>query len=210
MEPLWSPVVATAGNRSQMLSHAKARKRAETVAVGCHRLRANFHGKEGVDGSSPSEGLSKVPANPTIRVGVHDPGKARLCEAEVALDRRERDVDDRLVEDDHQHPGTEDDERQQRLSRTDRALRIISWSPPGLWGPHGPSGVRRVPRPTARNKADLLTGSCSRSSRANPGSRPRARRWRGRFLRFQHVGCRPYKRLDLHAAVRLQPHECGF
>jgi hypothetical protein len=35
------------------------RKQAKTVAVGCDR----FRGKEGVDGSSPSEGLYKSPAN---------------------------------------------------------------------------------------------------------------------------------------------------
>ena len=33
-------------------------------ARACTRLRPrNFHGKEGVDGSSPSEGLHEVPAN---------------------------------------------------------------------------------------------------------------------------------------------------
>jgi hypothetical protein len=34
-------------------------KQAKTVAVGCDRLPETFHGKEGVDGSSPSEGFSK-------------------------------------------------------------------------------------------------------------------------------------------------------
>src|SRR3954466_6715607 len=37
-------------------------------------------------------------------VGVDHPGEARLREAEVGLDRGQRDVHDRLVEDDHQHP----------------------------------------------------------------------------------------------------------
>jgi len=60
MEPLWSPVVATGGNRSQMLSLEKPPKQAKTVAVGCHRLPAKEHGKEGVDGSSPSEGFTKA------------------------------------------------------------------------------------------------------------------------------------------------------
>ena len=41
------------------------------------------------------------------QVGVHDPGQARLGEAEVVLDRRQRHVHDRPVEDDHQHPGAE-------------------------------------------------------------------------------------------------------
>jgi hypothetical protein len=31
----------------------------------------NFHGKEGVDGSSPSEGLGKAPANWTLMLSVH-------------------------------------------------------------------------------------------------------------------------------------------
>src|SRR5687767_5765872 len=33
----------------------------KTVAVGCDRLPEAFHGKEGVDGSSPSEGSTKAP-----------------------------------------------------------------------------------------------------------------------------------------------------
>jgi hypothetical protein len=32
---------------------------AKTVAMGCDQLPAAFHGKEGVDGSSPSEGSAK-------------------------------------------------------------------------------------------------------------------------------------------------------
>src|SRR6266516_6252142 len=57
MEPLWSPVVATGGNQRQIGCARKRRKQAKTVAVGCDRLRAKFHGKEGVSGSSPEEGL---------------------------------------------------------------------------------------------------------------------------------------------------------
>src|SRR5205085_9516509 len=33
---------------------------ARTVATGCHRLRFRSHGKEGVDGSSPSEGSRRA------------------------------------------------------------------------------------------------------------------------------------------------------
>jgi hypothetical protein len=47
MEPLWSPVVATGGNRSQIAQPPERRKQAETVAVGCERLRPGPHGKEG-------------------------------------------------------------------------------------------------------------------------------------------------------------------
>jgi hypothetical protein len=35
------------------------RNQAKTVAVGCDRLPIGAHGKEGVDGSSPSEGFAK-------------------------------------------------------------------------------------------------------------------------------------------------------
>ena len=34
-------------------------RQAQTIAVGCDRLPKLFHGKEGVDGSSPSEGSQK-------------------------------------------------------------------------------------------------------------------------------------------------------
>jgi hypothetical protein len=59
MEPLWSPVVATGGRQSQIRRPQEPQKHAKTVAVGCHRLPEKFHGKEGVDGSSPSEGFEK-------------------------------------------------------------------------------------------------------------------------------------------------------
>jgi hypothetical protein len=61
MEPLWSPVVATSGNRRQIDEPRKPQNEAKSVATGCHRLLATFHGKEGVDGSSPSEGSAKAP-----------------------------------------------------------------------------------------------------------------------------------------------------
>ena len=40
-------------------------------------------------------------------VGVDDPGQLALAEAEIVLDRRQGDVDDRRVEDDHQHARAE-------------------------------------------------------------------------------------------------------
>ena len=49
-------------NRWQPVASRKAPKRlkrAKTVAVGCNRLRRPQNGKEGVDGSSPSEGFRK-------------------------------------------------------------------------------------------------------------------------------------------------------
>ena len=58
MEPLWSPVVATGGNRSQIEQAQEPPKQAKTVAVGCDQLRFRAHGKEAVPGSSPGEGLN--------------------------------------------------------------------------------------------------------------------------------------------------------
>jgi hypothetical protein len=60
MEPLWSPVVATSGNQSQVAEAQRGPKRAKTGAVGCDRLPLGSHGKEGVDGSSPPEDLFKT------------------------------------------------------------------------------------------------------------------------------------------------------
>jgi hypothetical protein len=63
MEPLWSPVFATGGNQRQIDPPQNREKQAKTVAVCCDRLPEAFHGKEGVDGSSPSEGFEEMPAN---------------------------------------------------------------------------------------------------------------------------------------------------
>ncbi len=51
-------------NQWQSVANGNARKRlnqAETVAVGCDQLPIGAHGKEGVDGSSPSEGFRNGP-----------------------------------------------------------------------------------------------------------------------------------------------------
>jgi hypothetical protein len=69
MEPLWSPVVATGGNQQQIGRPSKPQKQAKSVATGCHRLPETFHGKDGVDGSSPSEGSAKAPQNRASSVG---------------------------------------------------------------------------------------------------------------------------------------------
>jgi hypothetical protein len=60
MEPLWSPGIATDANRWQIDCPSKPQKQAKSVAAASHRLPENIHGKEGVDGSSPSEGSKDV------------------------------------------------------------------------------------------------------------------------------------------------------
>jgi hypothetical protein len=74
MEPLWSPVVATGGNQRQIGSARKWRKQAKTVAAGCHRLPETFHGKEGVDGSSPSIDSNVVNGEPNVPDFLGDSG----------------------------------------------------------------------------------------------------------------------------------------
>jgi hypothetical protein len=66
MEPLWSPVVATGGNQWQIRSAPNRRKQAKTVAVGCHRLREKFHGKQGVCRGLPPVAGDPLPAKEEV------------------------------------------------------------------------------------------------------------------------------------------------
>jgi hypothetical protein len=59
MEHLWSPAGATSGNESQMAPPRKRLKQADRQPVATHGNGFGAHGKEGVDGSSPSEGSAK-------------------------------------------------------------------------------------------------------------------------------------------------------
>src|SRR5713101_1443527 len=63
MEHLWSPAGATSGNRWQMGHVRKPLKQADPQPVATQGNRFAAHGKEGVDGSSPSEGFEEIPAN---------------------------------------------------------------------------------------------------------------------------------------------------
>src|SRR5713101_7952394 len=91
MEHLWSPAGATSGNRWQMGHVRKPLKQADPQPVATHGNRFAAHGKEGVDGSSPSEGLQ----NPCSRgfcvcvQSVHSPLRAWM-EPFMELSRRER------------------------------------------------------------------------------------------------------------------------
>src|SRR5436190_11382724 len=60
MEPLWSPWSQPAAI-TRKSTGPETQKQAKSFATGCHRLPETFHGKEGVDGSSPSEGSAKAP-----------------------------------------------------------------------------------------------------------------------------------------------------
>jgi hypothetical protein len=59
-------------NQWQPVANARPRKSPETgksVAIGCDQLPLN-HGKEGVDGSSPSEGFLKIPAEGLVTLAI--------------------------------------------------------------------------------------------------------------------------------------------
>lgn len=77
MEPLWSPVVVTGGNGSQVGLADKGPRQAKRAAAGCDRLPLRAHGKQGVDGSSPPEGLKKRRTPALSRSGRHAPCRAR-------------------------------------------------------------------------------------------------------------------------------------
>ena len=47
------------GSQGQIARRPKPRKQAKLVAVACNQLPEPSNGKEGVDGSSPSEGFTK-------------------------------------------------------------------------------------------------------------------------------------------------------
>jgi hypothetical protein len=79
MEPLWSPVVATGGNQSQVGPARERRKQAKFVATGCHRLPEMFHGKEGGRRFESVRGLYKSAANPCLSY------QSDLHELQVAL-----------------------------------------------------------------------------------------------------------------------------
>jgi hypothetical protein len=51
------------------------------------------------------------------QVGVDDPAQVRLCEVQVALDRRQRDVDHRAVERVHEHGEAHDAQRDPAAAR---------------------------------------------------------------------------------------------
>src|SRR5438874_12237267 len=87
MEPLWSPVVATGGNQPQTDRARRRRKQAKSVATVCHQWPEKFHGKEGVDGSSPSEGSANAPQKEVfcIRAGLHSRATLTGARAEVKV-----------------------------------------------------------------------------------------------------------------------------
>jgi hypothetical protein len=70
MEHLWSPAVATGGNRWQMERPRKRLKKAKTVAVGCDQLPEAFHGKQGVCHRLPPVAGGPLPAREEVAFGV--------------------------------------------------------------------------------------------------------------------------------------------
>jgi hypothetical protein len=61
MDPLWSPAVANAGKGSRLTDRRNRLRWPKLFAIVCHPSPWSRHGKEGVDGSSPSEGSAKAP-----------------------------------------------------------------------------------------------------------------------------------------------------
>jgi hypothetical protein len=59
MERLWSPAGATSGKHRQIARPPKPLKQAKSIAVGLRLVARASNGKEGVVGSSPTEGSAK-------------------------------------------------------------------------------------------------------------------------------------------------------
>src|SRR5437870_13502656 len=57
MEQLWNRGGATSGKGSTRRRPESGLNYRQTIATGCHLLPFGSHGKEAVDGSSPSEGF---------------------------------------------------------------------------------------------------------------------------------------------------------
>src|SRR5439155_17296861 len=74
MEPLWSPVVATGGNRSQVSRPRKRLNQAKTVAADCDQLPFEAHGKQGVGRGLTAVAGGRLPAKEGV-----DAYLARLC-----------------------------------------------------------------------------------------------------------------------------------
>jgi hypothetical protein len=89
MERLWSPAGATSGNQWQIALPRKAPKQAKSVAVRCEWLPRASNGKEGVDGSSPSEGSAKAPQTGLfLSIELLPAQRAVGVELEMELSRR--------------------------------------------------------------------------------------------------------------------------
>jgi hypothetical protein len=93
------------------------RKRAPTsspLALG-HGAQERGSGEDGQPGQEDAALADQVAqaageqeqAPERDQVGIHDPGQITLREAQVVLDRRQRDVHDRRVQDDHEHAHAE-------------------------------------------------------------------------------------------------------
>jgi hypothetical protein len=61
MERLWKNEGAMGRKRFDRFEPRNRLNKPNLFATGCYRLPEKFHGKEGVDGSSPSEGSAEVP-----------------------------------------------------------------------------------------------------------------------------------------------------
>ena len=69
MERLWKNEGAMGRKRFGRFEPRNRLNKPNLFATGCHRLPPKSHGKEGVDGSSPSEGFKQKPAKRLFYLG---------------------------------------------------------------------------------------------------------------------------------------------
>jgi hypothetical protein len=116
------------------------------VSSAAERGGDNEDGQADDEHISPSYEVAEPPGEPQQpaecdQVGVHDPGQVGLGEAEVALDRGQRNVHNRHVEDDHQRTCAQHDERNPARAGlvTHRIAPGDRWASIGVTGRRSPS-----------------------------------------------------------------------
>jgi hypothetical protein len=151
------------GNQRQMDRATEPQKPAQSVAMDCHRLPERFRGREGVDGSSPSEGFRKFLLISSFRCRSRRQGRAsasteRPRAGESVPIRLRIAVAERITTASVQRP---------RNARSSASASVARLRARGCRGRDGRSG-NRSSRCSSRQSA----------RRRTPKRRHEARRWR--------------------------------
>ncbi len=164
MEHLWSRAGANGGDPAQVRQRPKRPRQAESVASGRRQLRAQRYGKEGVDGSSPSEGFWYSPADAGFSVS--EPYRSGANLTRHVDPRRDR------VFGTHSLPGARGVSRNTRCERQGERLPVY-YPPCSRMGARLPGGHRirgsrtsiqpgGTGRPIRRDAADSQRGTTRR------------------------------------------------
>ena len=115
------------GGGADALQQAGADQRALARGEAAQQRREREDDEAGEEDPPAPEEVAEAPGQEQQAAegdeeGVDDPGEVRLAEAQIVLDRRQRDVHDRDVEDDHQLREADDDQRRPATAFIGRAV----------------------------------------------------------------------------------------